>query len=109
MKTKPFIVKYYLDGINYPSENDDWKKIEKNSLTITLNVLYGKKKKRILPTFQNKLKAWKTNYSFNDPALSKVALYSSKKLSALLRGMTTKCNGNFYHLNCLHSFKSKKI
>ena len=29
----------------FPSEEDDWKKIEKNNQTITLNVLYAKKKK----------------------------------------------------------------
>ena len=45
LKAKPFIVKYYLEGTNYSSENDDWKKLEKNSLTITLNVLYAKKEK----------------------------------------------------------------
>ena len=27
-----------------------------------------------------------------------------KKLSALLKGMTTKANGDFYSLNCLHLF-----
>ena len=40
-----FINKYNQKSINYPSENDDWKKIEKNSLKIALNVLYTKKGK----------------------------------------------------------------
>ena len=30
-----------------------------------------------------------------------------KKLSALLRGITSKNNGDFYCLNCLHSFRTK--
>ena len=30
-----------------------------------------------------------------------------KKLSAFLRGITSKNNGNFYCLNCLHSFRTK--
>ena len=30
-----------------------------------------------------------------------------KRLSALLRGITTKTNGDFYCLNCLHSFLTK--
>ena len=30
-----------------------------------------------------------------------------KKLSALLRGITSKHNGNFYCLSCLHSFARK--
>ena len=31
-----------------------------------------------------------------------------KKLSALLRGITSKNNSNFYDLNCLCSFRKKK-
>ena len=30
-----------------------------------------------------------------------------KKISALLRGVTSKNNGDFYCLNCLHSFRTK--
>ena len=30
-----------------------------------------------------------------------------KILSALLRGITSKNNGDFYCLNCLHSFRTK--
>ena len=41
-KIKPFISKY-CDGINHPSEKDHWKRIEKNNVTIALNVLYPKK------------------------------------------------------------------
>ena len=39
----------------FPSEEDDWKKIEKNNQTITLNVLYAKKNmfQIMLPIFQN--------------------------------------------------------
>ena len=31
-----------------------------------------------------------------------------KKLSTLLRGNTSKNNGNFSWFNCLHSFRTKK-
>ena len=44
-KFKPFIKKCNLEGINFPSEKDDWKKFEKNDIIITLNVLYAKKGK----------------------------------------------------------------
>ena len=33
---------------------------------------------------------------------------SKKKLSALLRGITLRNSGDFYCLNCLHSFRTKK-
>ena len=31
----------------------------------------------------------------------------AKKLSALLRGIISKNNGDFYCVNCLHSFRTK--
>ena len=45
-KIKPFINKHSWEGINYPSEKDDWKQIEKNNVTIALNVLYATKKEK---------------------------------------------------------------
>ena len=39
LKIKPFIDKHNWERMNYPSEKDDWKKFEKNNLTITVNVL----------------------------------------------------------------------
>ena len=38
---------------NFPSEKDDQKKIEKNNVTIALNVLYAKKEK-IYPAYVSK-------------------------------------------------------
>ena len=36
-----------------------------------------------------------------------MALYSSKRLSGLLRGVTSNNNVDFYCLNCFHSFRIK--
>ena len=47
IKIKPFIDKYNCEGINYSSQKDDWKKFEKNELTIALNILYTKKEKNM--------------------------------------------------------------
>ena len=47
------INKYNKEGINFTSENNDWSKFEKNNVTIALNVLYAKKRKKyILLRFQ---------------------------------------------------------
>ena len=46
-KIKLFIDKYTWEGINFPSEKDHLKKFEKNSVTVTSNVLYIKKEKNI--------------------------------------------------------------
>ena len=40
-KVKPFINKYSWEEINYPSEKGDWKKFEKNNVTIAINVLHA--------------------------------------------------------------------
>ena len=40
-------------GIHFPSRKGDWKKLEKNNVTIALNILYTKKGKYILLKFQN--------------------------------------------------------
>ena len=60
----PFINKYNWKGINYPSEKDEWKQIEKNNLTIALKVLYAKTRKHILPRFQNKTQSVKNKLFF---------------------------------------------
>ena len=44
-KIKLFIIKYTWEGINYPSEKDDWKNFEKNNVKFPLNFLHAKKKK----------------------------------------------------------------
>ena len=46
-RTKPFINKYNWEGIHFLSEKDDRKKIEKNNVTIAVNVLYIIKEKNV--------------------------------------------------------------
>ena len=53
-KIKPFINKYNWEGRNFSSEKADWKIFEKSNRTIALNIFCAKKRKKyILPTFQN--------------------------------------------------------
>ena len=92
-KIKPFINKYIWEKINFPSEKDDWEKIEKNNITIDLNVLYAKKEIKY-PAYVSK---WKRM------ALS----CSKKKLSASSWGITSKHHGDFYSLNCHQSFSTE--
>ena len=44
-KIKPFLNRYNWEVINFPSEKDDWKKFEKNKVTIAPNVSYARKEK----------------------------------------------------------------
>ena len=53
LNIKNFLNRYNWEVIKFPSEKVNWKKFEKNNLTIALNVLYAKKEKYILLMFQN--------------------------------------------------------
>ena len=54
-KIKPFKNKYIGERTNasLKKKKQDWKKFKENNVTTALTVLYAKKKKNILPTFQN--------------------------------------------------------
>ena len=43
--------RYNWKGINCSSQKDDWRKNEKNSVTIAFNVLYEKKKEKNICCF----------------------------------------------------------
>ena len=45
MNIKPFIDNYNWEKVNYPSKIEDWKRFEKNYLTISLNLSYIIEKK----------------------------------------------------------------
>ena len=47
-KMNPFINKYHCEKTSFPSQKDDWKKFEKNNVTIALKVLYAKNVKNKL-------------------------------------------------------------
>ena len=106
-KIKPSIDKYNWKEINFPSEKDDWKKFEENNRTIALNVLYAQKEK-IYPAYVSKYKLWKQVILLmilNGEGWHYLAV---KKLSALLRGITSKHHIDFYCLNCLNFFATEK-
>ena len=50
----------------------------------------------------------KTSYFFNDSKWKDMALSCSKIATALSKGIRSKHYGDFYCLNCLHSFRIKK-
>ena len=83
------------------------KKNEKNNVTIALNVLYSKKEKIYLPhvSKHNSNREKQVVLSII-PNGEKWQLSCRKKLSALLRGITSKYYGDFYCLICLRSFRT---
>ena len=107
---KSFISKYNWKDINFPSSKEDWNYFEKNNKSIAFNVLFVPHiTKQIRPAYISK-------HIFdreNQVILLMVAdskkwhYLAVKKLSALLRGITSKHDGDFYCLNCFYIFRTK--
>ena len=108
-KIKPFIEKYNWKDIDFPSTSKDWKKIELNN-EVALNILYvphGTKKIEI---------AYKSKHNLTREKQVILLMISNgeswhylilKNLSRLLRGITSNHDGDFYCLNCFHSYRTK--
>ena len=108
-KIKPFISQYEWKNINFPANLKDWKKFERDNKTITLNIFfvpYNTKQIRL---------AYKSKYNYkrdNQVILLMIAdgekwhYLVVKSLSALLIGITSNNKGDFYCLNCFHSYRT---
>ena len=81
------------------------KRLTKNNQTIALNVFYIKKKKYVHLISQKLIKALKMLMISNGK--NEWYYLSVKKLSKLLRRITSKNHSGFYRLNCLHSFRTE--
>ena len=109
-KIKTFDNQYNWKEIDFPSHKKDWKKFESNNKSIALNVLY-------VPYNTQKIRhAYKSKY--NKEHENQVILLmitdgkkwhylAVKKLSGLLRGITSNHKKDFYFLNCFHSCTTK--
>ena len=92
-----------MERNTFPSEKDDWKNIEKNNLTIALNVLYAKKE-NIYPAYVSKhiSNREKKVILLMIPNGEGCRFLTAKKLPALLRAITSKHHGDIYCLICFH-------
>ena len=105
---KLFVDQYNWKEISFPSHKEDWKNFEMNKKSIALNILY-------VPYNTEELRyAYKSKYNLKCenqvillmiPNGKKWHYLAVRKLSALFRGITSNNNGDFYCLNCLHSFR----
>ena len=125
---KSFINQYNWEEIDFLAGIKDWKRFERNNKAIALNILF-------VPHNKNEIRhAYKSEYNrkreyqvillmfTNDEQIDEVdkshyiALKSERtddgfnrpirSLSRLLKGITASHNGDFYCLNCLHSFQT---
>ena len=108
-KLEPFVNRYNWNDIKFPIPINQWKKFEKQNPEIALNVLFidGYKKVR---------QGYISNYNSTRSKCADLLIIEEKgkqhftaikSLSALLRGVTSMNNGDFYCRNCLDSFRTK--
>ena len=110
-KMRPFIYQYNWDEINFPSNQKDWMKFESNNKSIALNVLYiSHNTKDIRHAYKSKSNLTREHQVIlliiSDDG-EKWHYLCVKKLSALLRGISSNHNGDVYCMNCFKSFRSK--
>ena len=108
-KIKPFIDQYNWKEIDCSSHSKDWNKSEQNKTTV-LNILFiPHNTKKIRPAYNSK-------HNFNRENQVILLMIANGKnwhylavkiLSALLRGIASNHNGDFYCLNCFHSYSTK--
>ena len=108
-KIKPFIEQYNSKDIDFPSTSKDWKKFELNN-EIALNILY-------VPYNTEKIEvAYKSKHNLTREKQVILLMISNgenwhyltvKNVSRLLRGITSNHVGDFYCLNCFHSYRRK--
>ena len=98
-KIKPYINQYNWEEIEFPAGPKVWKKFKQNNKEIALNILFvPHNKKEIRPIYQNittsiKIKLFLLMITDDGERWHYLAVRS---LSALLRGISSSNNGDFY-------------
>ena len=98
--------------MEFPSHSKDWRKFEQNNKAIALNILFVTyNTKQIRAAYVSKHNDERDNQvnllmiTNNDKDWHYLAV---KSISGLLKGITSKHNGDFYCLNCFHSYTTEK-
>ena len=110
-KLKPFINNYNWKDIEFPSHSKDWRKFDCNNKTIALNILYvpynTKEIRQAYISKYNNERNNQVNLLMITDGTTNWHYLAIKNLSGLLRGIISNHNGDFYCLNCLHSYRMK--
>ena len=99
-KIKWYTELYDWSGIKFPTPSDHWKKFESQNPDVALNVLS-------VEGFEIR-QAYISKHNGSRKCVDLLIVKSGEKsLSGLLRGVTSRNNGDFYCRNCLGSFRTK--
>ena len=111
-KLKPFIDNYNWDNIDFPAVHKVYSAFEKNNSDIAINILYVPyKTKEIRQAYiskHNKTDNIHANLLMVTDGTGNWHYLAIKSISGLLRGVTSKHNGDYYCLNCFQSYTTEK-
>ena len=109
-----FINNYSWTNIDSPAGPSEYKAFEKYNDNIALNIFcYVNKENEIRPVFisrNNKTRNYHKNLLMISNEKGTIWHYTAmKSIPAILRGITSKINGDFYCLNCFRFYRTAKI
>ena len=108
----PFTPNYNWYEINFPPGSKEYNAFEKYNDTIARNVFYvPHNENKIRPAYIskfNKTREHHANLLTITEGKDKWHYITIKSIPALLRGVTSAHNSDFYCLNCFHSYRTAK-
>ena len=111
-KLKPFIDNYNWDNIDFPVGHKDYSAFEKNKNDIAINILYvpckTKEIRQVYISKLNKTRNIHANLLMITNGTGNWHYLAIKSISGLLRGVTSKHNGDYYCLNCFQLYTTEK-
>ena len=109
---KPFVNNYNRKDIEFLSNSKDWKKLECINKAVALNILYvpynTKEIRQAYISEHNDKRNNPLNLLMITDGAGNWHYLAIKSISGLLREITSNHNGDFYCLNCLHSYRTKR-
>ena len=108
----PFIPNYNWGEINFPAGSEEYSDFEKNNDTIALHIFYIPHKEiDIRPCYISKFNQ-KREHHVNLLIITEGKdiwhYIAIKIIPALLRGVSSTHNGDYYCLNCFHSYRTEE-
>ena len=101
-----------IGNTEFSLHSKDWRKFEQNNKTIALNILYvsynTKQIKQTCVSKYNNERDNRVNLLMITDGTSNWHYLTVKSISGLLRRITSNHNGDFYCLNCFHSYTTEK-
>ena len=107
-----FIPNYNWGEINFPAGAKEYSDFEKNNDAIALNIFYAPHKEiDIRPCYIskfNKTRQHQANLLMITDGTDKWHYLAVKRIPPLLRGVSSTHDGDYYCLNCFHSYRTEE-